>query len=159
MNLSHPIKSGVVSKVILILACLLILLLVFQAGMFVGFRKGLFTSQWNDNYSRGFDDPRSVFAPFMMDGDMPNPHGVVGTIASQNLPNLIVKGRGTAEEVVVVGPETVIRGIRHSASTSDLVAGRQVVIIGEPDENGRLRASLIRVMPPMPPDFETPFRP
>jgi hypothetical protein len=149
MNIKNFFQSNSVSKMILALSILLVVLVVFQAGFFVGYHKGVFTNDWGNNYMmRGPDNsPRAFFAPFMNDGDDINPHGAVGEIISVNLPTIVIKGPGRAEEIAIVDSNTTIRNFQQLASTSDLIVGRSVVIIGEPNGKGQINASLIRIMP------------
>ena len=60
----------------------------------------------------------------------------------------MIKGQNSAEQVVTVSPTTTIRFMHNLASTSDLVPGNQVIVIGEPESNGSINASFIRVIPP-----------
>ena len=132
------------------LAALLLALIIFQAGIFVGYRQAEFSSHWRDSYTMSFNDPRSAFAPFMRDQDDATPHGVVGEIASVSLPEIMVKGTGTAEEVVLVSTTTSIRNFRQDGVASDLKAGEQVIVIGTPNDSGQIEASFIRIVPPPP---------
>ncbi|MFA6601542.1 MAG: hypothetical protein WCT02_01600 [Candidatus Paceibacterota bacterium] len=140
------------NKIISILAVLLIVLLILQAGMVIGFRKAAFACNWDRSLSLSPRDPRSFMAPFMMGNrDNFNPHGVVGEIISTNFPTIMVKEPDAAEKIVMIGNGTTIRYMHATASTSDLETGSRVIIIGNPDDNGRIKASLIRLLPPLPP--------
>ena len=140
-------QSNVVSKIILILAALLVILLIFQAGIMVGYRRGFFASNWNGAHGQIMDEPDSIFAPFVHDSDDINPHGAVGNIVSVRLPSILIKGPNSAEQVITISSTTAIRFIHSNASTSDLVPGNQVIIIGEPKDNGSISAAFIRIMP------------
>ena len=134
-------------KIILILAIIIIALGIFQAGHEVGYRKGSFSRQWSERQYRQFSESRSPFSPFMMMGQEPNPHGALGQIITKNLPRLIVQDQNKIEEVIVVDNNTLIRKFRNNASTSDLTIGANVVVFGEPNDNGEIKARLIRIMP------------
>ncbi len=153
MNIKNLFQASNTSKIILTLVALLVLLLIFQAGMFVGYNKGSFTSRWDDRYFRGPNgqkDFRSPMFEMMQRGDGINPHGAFGEIISKDQSRLIVKGQNTAEEIININTDTIIRKHRDLASTSDLVIGGNVVIIGEPNANGEIDAKLIRIMPVSP---------
>lgn len=144
-------QSHTISKIIAVLAGLLLILLIFQAGVLVGYRRGQFASNWTAAYGPGMmGEPRSIFAPFMHDGDDVNPHSSIGEVVSVKLPSIMIKGANSAEQIVTVSPTTTIRYMHTNASTSDLVPGSQVLVIGEPEDNGSIDAVLIRIMP-MPP--------
>ncbi|MDE2041379.1 MAG: hypothetical protein KGI59_03310 [Patescibacteria group bacterium] len=143
-------SSGTVSKIILVLAIVLIALVIFQAGMIVGYHRGVFAGDWDGNYERSVFDPHSVFAPLMRDfsrGDVMNGHGTIGEITDLSLPTLMVKGPGTIEQVVAVSPTTTVRVMHMPATIQDLRTGEQIVVIGEPGMNGQINASFIRVIP------------
>lgn len=146
MNLKETFHSRPISSTILLLAILLIILLIFQAGMFVGYRKASFGLNWRANFYNNPDDPQSVFAPFMHYGNEINPRGIVGEIISVRMPHFIIKGAGPDERIVYIDPNTAIRCPIGSASTSDLVLGQHVVVIGRPGEKGILNATLIRLL-------------
>lgn len=149
MNIKDFMQSPNYDRLIKILAALLIALVVFLLGVTAGNYRASFACLWDNNYRVGFDNPRSVFAPFMHDrfGEF-DPHGTVGEIASVRLPSIMIKGRDSSEHVVTIDKDTIIRGLYGTASTSDLVAGNQVIIIGRPDDSGRIEASLVRILPP-----------
>lgn len=150
MNLKGFFQSHAISRIILMLSGLLVVLLVFQAGIYVGFRKAAFSYDWNMAYFRGTDDPHSILAPFMRDADDLNPHGAVGEIVRVALPTIMVKGDSAAEEIVTISPTTTIRYAHMPATTTDLRSGQNVVVIGVPDENGRIEAVFVRILSPMP---------
>lgn len=141
------LQSPNISKIIGVLAIVLVLLLVFQVGMAVGYRRGTFSAGWNMAYQRDLRDPHFLFAPFTLDNDRPDPHGVFGRIVSVRLPEILVKGPSSVEQTVEISPTTTIRSMHSNASTSDLVIGGQVTIIGEPRGNGTIRANFIRLIP------------
>ena len=148
--MKNYLQTNTVSKMILALAIILVILLIFQAGVAVGYRRGAFSSNWSSAYGRGLDDPRSIFAPFVHDSDDINPHGAVGDIVSVRLPGMMIKGPNSAEQVVTISPTTTVRFIHSVASTSDLTPGSQVIVIGEPQGNGSIDATFIRIMPASP---------
>jgi len=138
------------NRIVIGLAAALVILVVFQAGIFVGYRKGLQISSWETDLGRNVDDPHSLFAPFMHDVDDPGSHGAVGFVISVHQPNFMVKGDAQAEQVIMLGPDTEIRRMHDVASTSDLQPGIPVVVIGTPGSDGRLHATFIRILPAPP---------
>lgn len=151
MNAKEFLQSSGYARLIKILAILLGILVVFLLGATAGNYRASFACHWEDNYRLSFGNPRSAFMPFLHSRfDEPDPHGTVGEIVSVRLPSIMIKGGDTVEHVAIVRGDTVIRGLRGSASTSDLAVGKQVIIIGNPDNEGRIEASLIRIMPPLP---------
>lgn len=124
-------------------------MIIFQAGFFVGYHKASFINNWDNRYLGNSKYPRSAYSPFMMmrRGDEINPHGALGQIISINLPKLMVKGPNRAEITASINSDTSIRRMREEASSSDLTIGQNVIIIGEPSNDGEIDAKLIRILP------------
>jgi RNase P/RNase MRP subunit p29 len=79
--------------------------------------------------------------------DFRNANGLAGTIISITNNNLVVKDRDNKENTVVVTDKTAIKLGRNNAQLSDLKQNDQVVVIGQPGNNGVINADLIRVFP------------
>ena len=149
MNLKDLMQSHTYSRLIALLAILVAALVVFWAGTVVGYRQAAFSHQWDDNYAMQFGGPRSPFG-MMSDGDDStlSPHGAFGTVVGFNFPTMIVKGPSEAEKKITLNDSTVVRRFRSFATTTDIKPGETVVVIGEPDSQGGITASLIRIVPP-----------
>jgi len=149
--------SSAYSRLVGILGVLLVALIIFWAGTAVGYREAVFSHQWDDNYAVEFGGSHSPFLPGM-DGDDSslNSHGAFGQIVAVRMPEFTVKGPAEAEKDIIVEDGTIIRYFHGQASTSELVPGETVVVIGEPDNQGRIQASLIRIVPPAPASSSTP---
>jgi hypothetical protein len=141
------IRSSTAKRLVAAVAVILVIVVVFSAGVAVGYHRGVYLFQWNERYLRGFADPRSIFAPFERMPDSANSHGVVGKIVSVSLPSLMIQGKDSAEQVVAISATTTIRAFRDATSTSALKVGANVIVIGLPDKNGTIDAEFIRVMP------------
>lgn len=128
---------------------LVVLLLVFQAGIFIGYRRAVFTFGGGENYYRAFDRrPGPLGVP--RGGDLFNAHGAAGKILSINLPTFIMEDRDGAERVILISDDTQIRKFRNDATPSDLRQNDFVVVIGSPDDKAEIQARLIRILPPPP---------
>lgn len=127
-------------------------LLIFSAGVSVGFHRASFGRAWGENYERNFGmmPDRPIFG-----GDnFPNAHGVIGKILKIQLPNIIVQGKDNTEKVVLTNNDTEIQKARIKIKNTDLKIDDFVVVIGSPDAQGQIEAKFIRVMPfgmPLPP--------
>ena len=126
----------------------IIALIIFQAGMFVGYRKAAFAFKFGDNYYRTFGDrgPKPFQIP--LGGKFIDAHGTAGRIIDVNLPTFVVEGPDVVEKVIRISDDTEIRRFREAATSSDLVADDFVVVIGTPNENAEVDAKFIRIMPP-----------
>jgi hypothetical protein len=129
-----------------------IALIIFQCGIFVGFRKASFSYRMGDNYYRAFDKNDGYnsypMGMGMMRGGFPDSHGAVGQIIKITLPNLVIEDTQGIEKTVVIDSTTVIKKFRDSIKNEDLRVGDFVTIIGSPDNNSVIDAKLIRVLPP-----------
>ncbi len=145
MDIQKLFKSSYFSWTLKILGALIILLLVFQAGIFVGFHKARFSFQWGDNYHRTFGGPRGGFLRDIQGRDFTSGHGVAGSIAQINNGSIVIKGTDGVEKNILISNQTSIRkGITNLAIT-ELEIDEQVVVIGVPTQDGTIDAKIIRV--------------
>lgn len=147
MSFKDFLQSDKYSKLVTALGILLAVLVIFGAGVFVGYRKADFSYRWSDNYYRDFGGPNSPLGMSDADDNAQTPHGAFGTVIGVNLPTFAVKGQNEAEKIIIVGPQTVIRTLRNSGTTTDIHVGQSVIIIGEPDDQGQIDASFVRIVP------------
>jgi hypothetical protein len=140
--------SSVFAHLTRILAILLIALVIFWAGMAVGYRKAQFAYHWDDHYADQFGGAHSPFAtpPGMTDPDTsPDSHGATGEIVTVSLPVVVVKGQDEPEKEILIGTSTPIRRYHDVVASTTLRAGDTVVVIGEPNDQGQIQASFVRV--------------
>lgn len=160
-SLETPSKKT--RKVAFVVLSVIVALLVFQAGVAVGYRKASFSRQLGNNFYRVFDGraTSSVMGPhgagvpggkpFMMFGEgVPGGHGAAGFVVSVSLPSIVVVGPDGIERIVVIGDETDIRRFRDTASSTELAVDDFVVVLGTPNNDGQIDARLIRILPPPP---------
>ncbi len=157
MDFNKFFQSKALKITLLALGAFIILLLVFQAGMAVGFRKANFSFRWAENYHENFAGPKGgFFGDFRRDfegKDFIDSHGVFGSIIKIDLSigseqtTLVVKGANNVEKIILLKDDTTIECLRETIKPSDLKVDDQIVVIGEPNEAGQIEAKLIRVMP------------
>jgi len=141
------IKNAPISRIVIALGFLAAVLFVFWAGTQIGYRRAMYSFRWSDNYSKQFAPP---FSPFGFDPGKDaiiSSNGAFGSVAAVRLPDIVVKGRGEVEKVVVVNSRTVIRRFHAAATSTDIRVGDTVLVLGEPDQEGRITASLVRIVP------------
>ena len=126
------------------LFALIVALLIFQAGMFVGYRKAKFSYRMGDNFHRTFGERKGGFVR----GDFPGGHGTIGKIIKIDLPTLIIEDRDNVEKIIIIKDDTAVRRFRESVKSSDLKTDDYVVVIGTPNDSGQIEARLIRIVPP-----------
>jgi len=122
-------------------------LLIFGAGMAIGFKKADFSFRWGDNYHKNFGGPRGGFFKDFTGRDFIEAHGVFGQIIKIDGQMIIIKGQGNVERLVVVKDTTIINRGRETIKISDLKVDDSVVIVGQPNASGQIEAKLIRIMP------------
>lgn len=140
-------ESNIFRNTIIALIAIVIALGFFKAGEFVGYRKANFSYSWGENYQRNFNGPPGGFILPMHDNNFRNPHGAFGKIISIHLPTFAIQNSTEAEKSIIVTGDTAVRRFRDIVSSTDLKLDDDVVVIGEPDAQGHIRAKLIRLMP------------
>lgn len=145
-------ESKTFKTLIYAIGVLIIIFIIFQAGMMAGFRKASFGRDWGDNYAMNFGSPHRGFK--MMNGELgdfgnlPNASGAIGKIIKVELPTIIVLDeKDNTEKVVLINENTEIRKVRDSVTSLELKIDEHVVIIGTPNSSGQIEARLIRFLP------------
>ena len=154
MNYKNFFQSKNFRRIIWGVGILIAILAVFQAGMFVGYRKAGFSYRWGDNYYRAFGEHRTgerMMGGRMMDSfrgkDFTNSNGAIGRIASVNLPILTIENTDGVEKIILIKDDTVVRRFRETVKTDSLKIGDFVVAIGAPNNSAQVEAKIIRIMP------------
>ena len=126
---------------------IIVFLLIFEAGMIVGFKKANFSYQWGENYHLNFAGPRGGFFKEFSGRDFIGAHGVFGQIIKIDSSTLVIKGRDNVEKIVLIKDSTVIEHFRDTVKITDLKVDDYVVVIGEPNGVGQIEAKFIRILP------------
>jgi hypothetical protein len=140
-------KSHRFVTVLTLIGFLIIAIVIFEAGVAVGFRKASFAAHWEANYRQNFGSPRRMV---VLPGMLPSPSGAFGSIESVSLPTFVVVSAGEPEKVVRVGDDTLIRAASGDGSTTDLAPGKTVTVVGRPGDDGTVDAFFIRILPQSP---------
>ncbi len=133
-------KNITTKTVLVVIAVIVIGLLIFKAGQFVGYKKAGFSGRMGDNYSRTFGGP-------MMREGMPGGHGVTGKVIKVSPDSIVIEGSDSVEKVITVSTTTLVRNLREDAHVSDIKVNDMIVVIGTPSQNGEVTAKLIRIIP------------
>lgn len=128
----------------------IIALLIFQAGIFMGYRKASFAYRFGDNYYRVFDRQAPSPFGFPLHDEFRASHGAVGKVMSVSLPTLVVAGPDSIEKTVLVTNDTLIRRFDVELKPEDIKTGDFLVAIGDPNEDSQIQAKLIRILPAPP---------
>lgn len=141
-------QSKLFTGTLIVIGSLIVLLLVFRTGMYVGARKATFSYRWGENYHRMFGGPRHGFFQEFAGEDFAPGGGTVGTIISIDTGSLIIKTPEGIEKTVTVNDQATIRRGRDTLKISDLTVDERIVVIGTPQDNGTVEAKFIRVFDP-----------
>lgn len=130
-----------------IVLSLVLALVVFQAGVAVGYKKAEFSGRTGDRFFRVWGGEKGVRAAMPLPDDFIGGHGAAGRVVSVSLPTFFVATPDNLEKEVFVDSGTVVRKFRASVAASDIQPDEFVVVLGDPETDGRIRAKLVRVMP------------
>jgi hypothetical protein len=138
-------ESKISVKILYVVGTVIVLILIFSAGVSVGFHKASFGRAWEENYERNFG--MMPGRPVLGKDNFPNAHGAIGKIIKIELPTIIVQDKDNTEKVVLMKDDTKIQRMMQELSVNDLTVDDFVVIIGSPNNQGQIEAKFIRVMP------------
>ena len=146
-QIKNVLKDSKVKKASYILSCIIAVLVIFQAGMFVGFKKAGFSYRTGEQYFRQMNGrPNDKFMG-MNRGDFGNSHGATGKILSINLPIVVVTDRDGVEKTITISTSTDIKKFKDSVKAEDLKINDFITVIGNPNDKTEVEAKLIRIMP------------
>jgi len=151
MDINNFFQSKTFKIITLCIAVFIALFLVFSLGVYVGTQKASFSFKWAEQYHRNFAGPANGFFQNMGNNEFMEPNGIFGKIIQVNEDNIVVEGkRSSTENIIMITDKTTIKLQNSKITISDLKIDDDVIIIGEPNDAGQIEALLIRVMPAMP---------
>ena len=148
MSFKNLFQSSLFRGILIGLGVAIAALLIFQAGLHVGYRKASFSFHGGDNFYRAFGEKRHQ-KDFMgmKRGDFPNAHGALGKIISIQLPTFILEDEAHVEKIVLIKDDTIIRKFRDTLQAKELTTDDQVVVFGAPNDQAQIEAKMIRIVP------------
>jgi hypothetical protein len=158
MNINEIVKSKGFKIVVLAVGIFFIAFASFAGGVLVGLKKAKFSYKFGENYERNFiggpfqgprrmmDDqgPRGMMRDFGGRG-FRNGHGIAGAVISVTDNQIAIKDRNGQENTISVSDKTLIKNGQDTISINDLKNDEQIVVMGNPGDNGAINADLIRV--------------
>ena len=145
-DIKKVFESKIATGILIGVGTLIIAMLIFSAGIAVGFHKASFGHAWGENYERNFGIRYNHFG--LGKDNFPNAHGAIGKIIKIELPTIIVQDqKDNTEKVVLINDDTQIQKMMTNIKMGDLSVDDYVVVIGSPDDQGQIEAKFIRVMP------------
>jgi len=146
MQFNEVVKSKNFRRGIELVVAVLVLLVVFGAGVFVGLEKAQFSYSWGENYYRTFSGPK----PPSPDLGYLNAHGAAGKILKVDASGIVLADNDNDEKNILINSQTLIKSGQLNFGVDRLKTGDYIVVIGSPDSQGEIRAQLIRVIPAPP---------
>lgn len=146
-SIKQFLRSRVFAGAVTGIGIALIAIVIFETGVYVGFHQAQFSSRWGENYERNFGGPGM---PGGFDHGMPDSHGAFGQIVNVSSTTMTISNPKKQEQEVLISAATIIRDHENTVAVSDLAAGTNVVVLGEPNDQGQINARLIRIMPALP---------
>lgn len=150
MNFKEIIQSKAFRKILYGIGALIIAMLIFHAGVFVGYHKAAFSYRYGDNYYKTFGEPRGHMPRGFGRDNFSDTHGAIGKIIKINLPTLIISDKNNIEKIILIKDDTQINRFRETLKPTDLKIDDFVVVIGTPNNQSQVEAKLIRLMPTPP---------
>jgi hypothetical protein len=147
MDINNLFQSKTFKIVVLCIVVFIVLFFVFSLGVFVGTQKANFSFRWAEQYHKNFAGPANGFFQEFTTNDFLDANGVFGKIIKVSDPTIIIKSRNDVEKIILVNEETAIKKLDRTINISDLNIDDDIIAIGNPNDNGQIEASLIRVMP------------
>ena len=144
-KLEKIFKSKVLVRILYGVGIVVVLGLIFSAGVSVGFHRASFGKAWGDNYERNFGMRPN--RPDFMGDNFPNAHGAIGKIIKMELPTIIVQDKDNTEKVILIKDDTQVEKMKDKIQASDLKMDDFIVVIGSPNDKGQIEAKFIRLMP------------
>lgn len=148
--------------IIIALLAIGVIILVFGIGLWVGGKKAKFSYHWAEQYHEMFAGPRAGFFGDWRSfprGEFIEAHGAFGEIIEMKENEFVIKGRGDVEKVILIIDKTIIQKGREKVKKEDLKVGNFVVVIGSPNEEGKIEAKMIRIFNGELKESPMPFKP
>ncbi len=146
-KIKNYLNSVKIGKTSLVIGIILLMIVSFQFGVFVGFGKASFNFRNGERYFLEMNGRRDDPMMGLKRDDFQNTHGTIGKIIRISPDVLIVLDKEQKEKTISISTSTVIKKFREDIKAVDLKIDDFIAVIGSPEENGFVGAKLIRVMP------------
>lgn len=149
MDFNKLFQSKIFKVALIVIGAIILFLIIFKLGMFIGEMKARFSYRWAESYHKNFAGPQGGFfgdwrkGP-LLPGEFIEGHGAFGEIIEFRDSSFVIKGGGDVEKLILITKDTVINKGRETIK-GGLKVGDRVVIIGSPNNEGQIEARLIRI--------------
>lgn len=145
-EIKKALDSKALARLLKIIVIVIAIILIFYAGIMVGFNRASFERNWGEHYNENFGMGHRGGLIGDMD-NFPNAHGAIGRVLKIELPNIIVEDRDNTEKAISIAADTQIQEGPSTLTSADLKVDDFVVVIGAPNTEGVIEAKLIRILP------------
>ena len=140
-------KPSLIVGLIATLTVLIILIVVFNLGMYVGYKQAMFSDNWGRNYEHNFILPPVPTVANLMHHDMRPGFGIFGQVLRENSDGLVIVGKDKIEQVVTIDDDVVIHSGDTLIKLTDIALNDKILVFGKPNDKGQIEAKFIRVFP------------
>ena len=148
MDLKNIHQSKLIKGILIGITIAVVVITIFEAGVFVGFRKSSFACKLGENYYRALRGGKPMAIMGMDNDNIPGGHGATGKIVKITLPTLMVADDDNVEKTVIISSSTMIKRFDQTITASDIKQDEYAVVLGSPDSSSRINARFIRILPP-----------
>ena len=131
----------------------LVMVIIFMAGVKFGSERAMFFSKMNVNYERNFLGERGGSWRELSGKNAIGMHGIVGQVIGVGSSSISVMDRDGLEKSVEVTASTSMRSARENISLIDIKVNQNIIVFGKPNELGQIEATMIRFAPENMPGF------
>ena len=137
-------RNRLLAGIAIALGAAFAIIVIFSFGMFVGEQKARFYYRWGQNYHREFGGPPPPMQ-FGRPRGLFGGHGAAGTVIKKEPAKLLLRSPDNAEKVILISKDTYFVKGRDKAGFKDIKENSRIVVVGSPDNKGRIKARLIRI--------------
>ncbi len=127
-----------------------VIIFTFHIGEEFGYKKAESIDHMSNGYYKAFgqgEQKQTGLFGSLFD-DQTGTHGVAGKVINTTATNIIVEDNDGIEKTVIFDSKTIIRKQRKTVEFSEIKDDDFVVVIGSPNNDGKITAKIIRVLPP-----------
>ncbi|HUY69584.1 MAG TPA: hypothetical protein VMU70_00995 [Candidatus Tyrphobacter sp.] len=146
MNLNDFFQSKLFMKITGIIGLMIVVLVSFGAGVFVGYDKAEFSFAWSKYYESNFGGERHEVMGFLSSFGFTNAHGAFGKILNASTSSLVMNDDDNTEKTILLSSSTVIHDKHNSLLPADLKPNQTILVVGSPNDQGQINARLVRVL-------------
>jgi hypothetical protein len=155
----NNLDSKQLKKILAGLLGVALALCIFQAGIFVGYHKASFSYRMGDNFHEAYGNDHGRPGMGIPPRDFVGGNEALGKVISVNLPTITIADLSGTEKIITVDQTTSVRRMRDTVTAATIAVGDRTVIFGTTGTDGTIKATLVRIIPEIPPAMLPPVNP